>query len=149
MSQTGSAGVQHDDGFEPLIIYNCVHHREQNAIARDAATAEAAAQIYNAVLALQGGISQGQMTNIHPLNFASIPNGAASLSGITRNEVEALAEIARGDAEAQRVLLANYQQLTEQQAALATIASDQLVANLGALDEIIRAQSDNIPIQRG
>lgn len=147
MSQTGSAGSQRDDDLEPLIIYNCVHHREHNAI--DAATAEIAAQVYNAAVALQGGISATRMENIHPLNFASIPSGGASLGGIVRNEVDALATIARGDAEAQRVLLANYQQILEQQAATATAMQAELVASLGTLDAVIREQSDNIPLQRG
>lgn len=150
MSQTGSAGSQGDGGVQPLVIYNSVHHREQNAIdcANDAA-AEIAARIYNSVMLVQGGITQSQIPNVHPLNFANIASGGGSLSGLFNNELGNLVNIARGNAEAQEVLLENYERIMSQQIATATAANAELVAALGVLDANIRQLSEVTPLQRG
>ena len=150
MSQTGSAGSQGDGGVQPLVIYNSVHHREQNAIdcANDAA-AEIAARIYNSVMLVQGGITQSQIPNVHPLNFANIANGGGNLSSLFNNELGNLVNIARGNAEAQEVLLENYERIMSQQIATATAANAELVAALGVLDANIRQLSEVTPLQRG
>ena len=150
MSQTGSAGSQGDGGVQPLVIYNSVHHREQNAIdcANDA-TAEIAARIYNSVMLVQGGITQSQIPNVHPLNFANIANGGGNLPNLFNNGLSNLVNIARGNAEAQEVLLENYERIMNQQIATATAANAELVAALGVLDTNIRQLSEVTPLQRG
>lgn len=150
MSETSGAGSHGDGDIQPLVIYNSVHHREQNAIdCADDAAMEIAAQIYNALMLVQGGISQIQARDIHPLNFGNIANSSGSLSSLLSNEMSALVNIARADAEAQQVMLQNYEILVSQQVATAIATNAELVTAFGMLDAGIREQADIMPLQRG
>ncbi len=148
VSQTGSAAPEGGGEIQPLIIYNCVHHREGNPIdCTGDAVLLLAAQIYNAVLMNQFHMSQSQMDKCHPLNFATI--GSGSMNGMLDREMDALVNIARGDAEAQAVMLRNYQSLSDAMLAKAADAQADVVATLGTLDATIRGQSPTMVLNRG
>lgn len=148
MSETGGSGSRSDDEIQPLLLYNSVHHREQNAIdCANSAEAEIAAQIYNACILMYSGIAKIQIHNNHPLNFASIVNSGGSLPGILSSEANILSNIARANMEAQQTLLQNFENLVGHH--IANAATAELVAALGELDAAIRQQSDITPLQRG
>lgn len=148
MSQTGSNSPKGDAGLQPLILYNAVHHRDGNPLdcAGDA-TAKNAAQIYNAVITQQFPMSQQQIDDVHPLNFASI--GAGGLDSMLKSQMDALANIARGQAEAEAVMLENFQKVIDAASAQTADTRDDLVEALALLDAMIRAHAQAATSIRG
>ena len=147
MSQTDGIATEAGSEVRPLVVYNCVQHREQNAVDCSIdASLEAAAQTYNAAIAVGFPEHRQQMDKFHPLNFG----GAGSTDSIKMlpSKLDVLASLARAEAEARGVLVGNFERLAQEHLARAAAKSTQtaeLLATLEDLNEMIRRSTTLSP----